>query len=45
MQFARSVADEIVFMNEGRVWERGTPDRVFTAPTTPELRQFVASTL
>ena len=45
MQFARSVADEIVFMHEGRVWERGAPDRIFTAPTTPELRQFVASTL
>jgi polar amino acid transport system ATP-binding protein len=44
MQFARSVADEIVFMNEGRVWEKGPPDEVFANPKTPELRQFVAST-
>jgi polar amino acid transport system ATP-binding protein len=44
MQFARSVADEIVFMNEGRVWESGEPDRVFTDPATPELRQFTVAT-
>src|SRR5262245_50093176 len=44
MQFARSVADVIVFMNEGRVWESGPPDQVFANPKTPELRQFVAST-
>jgi polar amino acid transport system ATP-binding protein len=44
MQFARSVADRIVFMNEGRVWESGPPDEIFANPKTPELRQFVAST-
>ena len=33
------------FSQRVRNWERGAPDRIFSAPTTPELRQFVASTL
>jgi polar amino acid transport system ATP-binding protein len=45
MQFARSVADRIVFMNDGRIWEVGTPEQVFSAPKTPEMRQFVAGAL
>ena len=32
MQFARSVADRIVFMNEGRIWEAGPPEKIFGAP-------------
>jgi polar amino acid transport system ATP-binding protein len=43
MQFARSVADTVAFMNEGRVWESGTPDDIFGNPKTAELRQFVTS--
>lgn len=45
MQFARSVADRIVFMNDGRIWEVGTPEQVFSAPKTPEMRLFVAGAL
>ena len=44
MGFARRIADQIVFMHEGRVWEIGSPD-ILAAPTTPELRQFVGSAL
>jgi polar amino acid transport system ATP-binding protein len=44
MGFARRVADQIVFMHEGRVWERG-PAGILTTPATDELRQFVASEL
>jgi polar amino acid transport system ATP-binding protein len=43
MQFARSVADVVVFMHEGRIHEMGPPDQVFGTPRTPELRQFVTS--
>ena len=43
MQFARSVSDVLMFMNEGRIWESGPPAKMFGAPETPELRQFVKS--
>ena len=42
MGFARRLADQIVFMHQGRVWETGTAD-ILTTPRTEELRQFVAS--
>ena len=45
MRFAREVADRVVFMHEGRVWETGPPDQIFSAPTTPELQQFLRSLL
>jgi len=45
MQFARSVADVVVFMNKGRIWEMGPPQQIFGDPKTPELRQFVNTTL
>jgi len=45
MGFARRVSDEIVFMHQGKVHERGTPEKVFSAPDTPELKQFIASTM
>jgi polar amino acid transport system ATP-binding protein len=44
MAFASKVADQIVFMHEGRVWEKGKGD-MLAAPTTPELRQFVGNGL
>ena len=39
--FARDVAREVVFMDEGRVIERGTPGDVLTAPQTERLRAFL----
>jgi polar amino acid transport system ATP-binding protein len=44
MGFARRVADKVVFMHAGRVWEEGGAD-ILNAPQTPELRQFVQSDL
>jgi polar amino acid transport system ATP-binding protein len=44
MAFARRIADQVVFMNAGRVWESGSAD-ILTQPQTPELRQFVQSEL
>jgi ABC-type polar amino acid transport system ATPase subunit len=43
MAFARRVASEVLFMNQGRIWERGTPERMFGSPRTPEFQQFVQS--
>jgi polar amino acid transport system ATP-binding protein len=41
MGFARDVADEVCFLHEGVVVERGDPGRIFTAPERPETRQFL----
>lgn len=41
MNFARRVADETVFMDKGKVCESGPSDRLFSNPTTPELKQFL----
>jgi polar amino acid transport system ATP-binding protein len=45
MQFARQVADRVVFMNRGKVWESGAPEELFARPTTPELKQFITTSL
>ncbi len=41
MGFARRVADRIVFMHQGLVWEVGTGD-MLADPQTPELRAFMS---
>ena len=43
MSFARRVSDRVVFMHQGRVHEIGTPQKLFGAPDTPELQQFLSS--
>jgi len=45
MGFARRVATHTVFMNEGRVWEQGPSEQIFTNPQTPELKSFIAPDL
>jgi len=44
MNFARHVADRVIFMHGGRVHEEGAPKDLFENPATPELRQFITST-
>lgn len=44
MAFARNVADKIIFMHQGQVWEQGSPE-ILANPSTPELRQFVGNGL
>lgn len=44
MAFARKVADEVIFMHRGKVWEQG-PGDMLDAPKTEELRNFVGSGL
>jgi polar amino acid transport system ATP-binding protein len=41
MGFARDVADQICFLHEGRIHERGDPGRVLTAPERPETQRFL----
>jgi polar amino acid transport system ATP-binding protein len=43
MNFARRVADRVVFMHGGRIHEMGPPAQLFGAPQTPELQQFLAA--
>jgi polar amino acid transport system ATP-binding protein len=43
MGFARNVANKIVFMHQGKVWEEGPPEKLFADPQTPELRSFINS--
>ncbi|KAA3512035.1 amino acid ABC transporter ATP-binding protein [Agrobacterium rosae] len=44
MKFARDVCSRVVFMHEGKVHEIGPPEEVFSAPKTPELKQFLGVT-
>ncbi|MET8772111.1 amino acid ABC transporter ATP-binding protein [Streptomyces sp. NPDC004658] len=43
--FAREVADTVVFMADGRIVERGTPDEVLSAPREERTRAFLAKVL
>ncbi|GLY13254.1 amino acid ABC transporter ATP-binding protein [Kineosporia rhizophila] len=41
MGFARQVADEVCFLDGGRVLERGAPEQVLGEPTEERTRQFL----
>jgi polar amino acid transport system ATP-binding protein len=41
MGFAREVADQICFLHDGLILERGEPERIFTEPTQPETQRFL----
>lgn len=41
MQFARAVADRIVFMDQGNIVETGTPEQFFTKPRTERAKRFL----
>ncbi|MDO8210789.1 amino acid ABC transporter ATP-binding protein [Conexibacter sp. CPCC 206217] len=41
MGFAREVADEVCFLHEGLILERGAPEEIFTAPQQPETQRFL----
>ncbi|WP_108460641.1 amino acid ABC transporter ATP-binding protein [Devosia naphthalenivorans] len=45
LNFAREVADKVVFMSEGRVIETGSPDRVLTNPEEARTRSFLSAVL
>lgn len=43
MRFAREVSSEVMFLHQGRVEERGSPDKVFERPDSERCRQFLQS--
>jgi polar amino acid transport system ATP-binding protein len=42
MAFARDVADQLLFMDEGQILERGDPRRILSAPEHPRTKAFLA---
>ncbi len=43
MGFARQVADEVLFLHNGRICEVGTPEALLTNPQSPELSAFLTA--
>jgi ABC-type polar amino acid transport system ATPase subunit len=41
MGFAREVADQVCFLHDGALIERGTPEHMFSAPERPETQRFL----
>ena len=41
MQFARAIADHVIFMDEGGICEEGTPDDFFDNPKTDRAKRFL----
>ncbi len=45
MGFARQVADRVIFMDDGRILEQGSPKHFFENPENPRCRDFLAKIL
>jgi polar amino acid transport system ATP-binding protein len=45
MGFAREVADEVCYLQDGRIIERGQPEQIFTAPQSADTQRFLARLL
>ena len=41
MQFARDLSDRIFYLDEGRIYEEGSPDEIFLHPRQEKTRQFI----
>ena len=42
MHFAREAADRVVFMDGGIIEEEGTPEKLFTSPSSQRTREFLS---
>jgi len=42
MGFAREVADQVIFMENGYIVEQGTPGQIFGNPTSPRTMEFLS---
>ena len=42
MEFARGVADKVIYMADGVIEEQGTPEEVFGNPQSPKTRAFLS---
>jgi len=45
MGFAKEVGDRVLFINEGKIMEQGTPDEIFNHPQSPRLKEFLSKVL
>ncbi|MGH1367170.1 MAG: ABC transporter ATP-binding protein [Maritimibacter sp.] len=45
MRMAADVADHVIFLHQGKIEEEGPPDRLFGAPKSERLRQFLSATV
>lgn len=45
MGFARQVADRVIFMDDGRILEQGSPEHFFESPENPRCRDFLSKIL
>ncbi len=45
MGFAKEVADEIIFMEDGYIVERGTPEHIFSEQANERTREFLSKVL
>ncbi|MDN7242462.1 amino acid ABC transporter ATP-binding protein [Planococcus sp. N028] len=45
MEFAKEVADRVVFMDKGVIVEEGPPEQIFNNPTQERTREFLKRTL
>lgn len=41
MRFAKEVADEVIFIDQGVIIEKGTPDQIFNLPKQERTRRFL----
>lgn len=42
MRFAKEAADEVLFLDQGVIVERGTPEQIFTQPKEARTKQFLS---
>ena len=42
MAFARDVSSQVIFMDDGRILEHGTPSEVFEHPKEERTKQFLS---
>lgn len=45
MGFAREVATRVLFMDEGKIMEQGTPEQIFGDPKNPRTQEFLSKVL
>ena len=45
MGFAREVGNRVLFMDEGKIVEEGTPEAIFNSPQHPRLQEFLSKVL
>jgi len=41
MSFAREVSDQVIFMDNGLIIEKGSPEKLFTRPDHPRIKTFL----